>query len=425
VVRELRFEIKKDKNDQSSTTKKSSKQKQYKTVLVCLAGDAALNVHFWPGRGMNSGMKAAMALARNIVRSCTSKDPPQNIVVRTPLRFLDFLDYEGFMARLRAREQQGRSLRVLIDPIDESVVESYSYAATNHCYVIYTKRLIRKLQDMRQRLQERPEWPHKDRPITDEELKYASNRVSPHAVAQLSLANPWPTREMSGMEVLVEDTFPFDQKNFLPVPKPAKKQFARQQSTLIHQRFLSLWIVDEPMNENIKKLVDVIRNLPNFAQPTLAQPLPTLNKLNNLPNEASAQLVIVHTIDGAKEWIVANRESIRKPGTFFKVVIVWSLSDQMTAVDTIRGVRTEEAHAPVLIFTNNREEIRPALEFPNVTATDTLFDLYEFIGANQETQWNAGCHVSHSNMNALPKEQEQRTTIIGNISGEEKPSVTK
>jgi hypothetical protein len=305
------------------------------------------------------------------------------------------------MARLRAREQQGRSLRVLIDPIDQSVVDSYSYAAMNHCYVTYTKRLIQKLQDMRQRLQERPEWPHKDRPITDEELQYASNRVSPHAVAQLSLANPWPTREMSGIEVLVEDTFPFDQKKFLPVPEPAKKQFARQQSMLIHQHFLSLWIVDEPMNENIKKLVDVIRRLPNFAQPTLAQPLPTINKLNNLQNEASAQLVIVHTIDGAKEWIVVNRELIRKPGTFFKVVIVWSLSDQMRAVDAIRAVRTEEAHAPVLIFTNNREEIRPALEFPNVTVTDTLFDLYEFIGANQETQWNAGYRVSHSVLHML------------------------
>ena len=105
-----------------------------------------MNVHFWPGRGMNSGMKAAMALARNILRSCTSNN---SIQIRTPLRFLDFLDYEGFMARLRAREQQGRSLRVLIDPIDQYIEASYSYVHLNHCYVRYTEKLIEKLKETR------------------------------------------------------------------------------------------------------------------------------------------------------------------------------------------------------------------------------------------------------------------------------------
>ncbi|CAF4069710.1 unnamed protein product, partial [Rotaria sordida] len=406
VVRELRFEVK-DRNDQSSTTLTDAERKKYKTILACLAGDAALNVHFWPGRGMNSGMKAAMALARNIVRSCTSKISPQAIVVRTPLRFLDFLDYEGFMARLRAREQQGRSLRVLIDPIDESVLESYSYAAMSHCIVKYREKLIKKLQDIRQRLQERPEWPHQARLITDEELQHASDRILPHAVTQLSLANPWPTREMSGIEVVVEDTFPFDQKHFLPVPQPPKKPLARTPSIFIHERLLSLWIVDEPMSESIKKIINFIQNLPIFARPPLTTVLLTANTLNTSPKEASAQLAIVHTIGGAKEWIMANRELIRKPGTSFKVVAIWSLTNQVTATDVIRAVRTEEPYAPVLIFTNSRETIRPALEFPNVTATDTLFDLYEFVGANQETQWNAGCRVLHLNTNTILKEQGQ------------------
>jgi hypothetical protein len=417
VVRELRFEIEEDINDQSSTTKTSGATKKYKTVLACLAGDAALNVHFWPGRGMNSGMKAAAALARNIVRSCTSKASPQTIVVRTPLRFLDFLDYEGFMARLRAREQQGRSLRVLIDPIDQSVVESYSYAAMNKCHIKYTKRLIRKLQDMRQRLQERPDWPHQARAITDEELQHASNRISPNAVAQLSLANPWPTREMGGIEVVVEDTFPFDKNNFLEVPEIRKKTLARNPSIFIHQRFLSLWIVDEPMSEDTKKLVGDTQNLPNFAPKPLASSLSTAHMLKNLPQEASAQLAVVHTIDRAKEWLVGNRESIRKPGTFFKVVTVCSLTNQMTAVDLIRAVRTEEPHVPILIFTNKREEIQPALQFPNVTATDILFDLYEFIGANQETQWNVGCRVSHLDMDATPNEKKGEKSTIENTSG--------
>ncbi|UJR12017.1 hypothetical protein I4U23_016195 [Adineta vaga] len=358
VVRELRFELKQDVN---------IGKKQYKTVLACLAGDAALNVHFWPGRGMNSGMKAAMALARNILRSCTSKTLPQTIIVRKPLRFLDFLDYEGFMARLRAREQQGRSLRVLIDPIDQSVVESYSYAAMSHCHVRYMKRLIRKLQDMRQRLQERSDWPHQNRPITDEELQHASNRISPNAIAQLSLANPWPTREMGGMDVLVQDTYPFDLKNFFDVPQLKKKSLTRMPSVFIRQRPLSLWIVDQIVNDIIK----------------------------NLPKEPSTEYKIVNTIEEAKGWIITNRELLRIPGTSFKVVIAWSEINQMIAVNFIRTIRNEEAHVPILIFTNKRDEIQPALEFPNVTATDIHFDLYEFIGINQETQWNMGCRVSH------------------------------
>jgi len=75
VVRELHFQSKKA------------------TKFGCLVGDAAMNVHFWPVRGLYNGMLSAMALVNH--RS---------------LQFNDFIDYEGFMARLRAREQQGRSV---------------------------------------------------------------------------------------------------------------------------------------------------------------------------------------------------------------------------------------------------------------------------------------------------------------------------
>ncbi|CAF3614242.1 unnamed protein product [Adineta steineri] len=378
VVRELRFEIQEDKDEKVSSVPKAGGRKQYKTALACLAGDAALNVHFWPGRGMNSGMKAAMALARNIVHSCRTKASLETITIRRPLRFLDFLDYEGFMARLRAREQQGRSLRVLIDPIDQSVVDSYSYAGVGHCHVKYTRRLIRKLQDMRERLQERADWPHQDRPITDEELQRASNRISPNAVAQLSLANPWPTREMGGIDVLVEDTFPFDSKNFVEVPQLKKNPLTRTPTILVQQRFLSLWIINEPMSKDVETLVDTVRNL---------------------PKETFIEPAVVHTIEQATGWMNANRKSLQTPGTSFKVVLACSLINSVIAVDFIRAVRAKERHVPVLIFTNKREEIQAALQFPNVTATDIPFDLYEFVGVNQETQWNAGCRVAYPDKN--------------------------
>ncbi|CAF1354649.1 unnamed protein product [Adineta steineri] len=384
VVRELRFEIQEDKDEKVSSVPKAGGRKQYKTALACLAGDAALNVHFWPGRGMNSGMKAAMALARNIVRSCRTKASPETITIRRPLRFLDFLDYEGFMARLRAREQQGRSLRVLIDPIDQSVVDSYSYAAMSHCHVKYTKRLIRKLQEIRERFQERADWPHRGQLISNVELRCASNRISPNAVAQLSLANPWPTREMGGIDVLVEDTFPFDPKNFVEVPQPKKNPITHTPTILVQQRFLSLWIINKPMSKDVETLVDTVRNL---------------------PKETFIELAVVHTIEQAMEWMSVNRKSLQTPGTSFKVVLAWSLINSMIAVDFIRAVRAKESHVPVLIFTNKREEIQAALQFSNVTATDMPFDLYEFVGVNQETQWNTGCRVVYPHCNPTSPEK--------------------
>jgi hypothetical protein len=374
VVRELRFEV--DKNDEHP---KDAHGKKYKTALAFLAGDAAMNVHFWPGRGMNSGMKGAMALARNILRSCTSNS---SINIRTPLRFLDFLDYEGFMARLRAREQQGRSLRVLINPIDQCIEAAFSYAHLPHCYVRYTKKLIRKLQETRERLQERPEWPHKSRIVSDEELQSASNRITPQAVAQLSLANPWPTREMGGMEVLVEDTFPYDLKNFLPVPTTTHVTVQRLPTVIIRYHFLILWVIGDKKIESIDKLVQDIQNSPNFVK-------------SSIDTDSTHRLVVVETIKQANEWIESNKTLIRKSDIKFKVITLWTINDNQTAVDVIRAVRAEAPRVPILIFTNKHEETQPAVEFPNVMATDTEFEVKEFVGVSQETQWNAGCRVSH------------------------------
>ena len=389
VVRELRFEI--DKSEQQN---KDLEDKEYKTALAFLAGDAAMNVHFWPGRGMNSGMKGAIVLARNILRTCTSKE---TIHIRTPLRFLDFLDYEGFMARLRAREQQGRSLRILVDPIDKYIETSFSYANVSLGYEKYIKKLLEKLQETRKRLEERPEWPHKTKQVTNDELQFATNRISPEAVAQLSLANPWPTREMGGLEVLVEHTFPYDRKNFLPVPMTAitpPSNVKQSPVVIIRNRFISLWVIGTKKMENIEKLIENIQKSENFAKTS-----------NN--SEGLHQLKVVQTIEEAKIWINSNREAIRKPHIRFKVVTLWTINDNQTAVDVIRAVRSQLPRAPVLIFTNKHEETQPALEFPNVMETDTEFELKEFIGINQETQWNAGCQTSRPKTASLPDKNSQ------------------
>ncbi|CAF5007278.1 unnamed protein product, partial [Rotaria sp. Silwood1] len=323
---------------------------------------------------------------RNILRSCTINN---SITIRRPLRFLDFLEYEGFMARLRAREQQGRSLRVLINPIDKSVEASYSYALLNHCYIKYTKRLIKKLEETRKRLEGNSDWPHKSRPITDEELQFASNCIAPHAVAQLSLANPWPTREMSGVEVLVEHTFPYDLKQFLPVPTVTYLSQQPTPSVLTHYSFHILWITSDKNTETVDNLIKDIQN--SLNTPKLLTHMGCEHKLD-----------VFQTIEEAQQWLKTNQELIRQPHIRFKVVTSWTIQKDKTAIDVIRAVRAELARVPVLIFTNKHDEIQAALEFPNVIVTDKEFELKEFVGIKQETLWNTGCRVSHKDDTSQP-----------------------
>ena len=372
VVRELRYEI------ETAQPTADREEKHYRTALAFLAGDAAMNVHFWPGRGMNSGMKGAMALARNIVRACTVNNAIQ---IRTPLRFLDFLEYEGFMARLRGREQQGRSLRVLSDPIDQSIEASYViHTHLTHCYIKYSGKLIAKLKETRDRLEKLSAWPHDTKKVTDEELKSASNRISAQSVAQLSLANPWPTREMSGAEVLVEHTFPYDLNSFLPLPATGLTKIDRRPTMIIRYRFINLWVIGTKINPTIDNLVRDIQGSPNF------------NKTSANAGKVH-QLIVVRTAEEANAWIKSNRDLIEKADVRFKVITLWTIQTNQCAVDVIRAVRSETPRVPVLIFTNKFEETKPALEFPNVMATVEEYELKEFVGVNQETQWNPGCRV--------------------------------
>lgn len=372
VVRELRFEIPTDKAHVDAEDRK------YKTAIACLAGDAAMNVHFWPGRGMNSGMKAAMALARNVLQACTAKDGSRRI--RTPLRFLDFVEYEGFMARLRAREQQGRSLRVLDNPIDQYVGQAYAYAHLPHCYIRYTNKLVKKMKETRDRLQENPDWRHNDRQITDDELQSASKRISTASVAQLSLANPWPTREMSGADVLVEKTYPYDLKRFLPVPTGSLQRLTRMPTIAIRYRFVTLWVVGTKKTDDIDRLITSIRKSSNFVRSTANA-------------DQVYELIDVPTVDEAVAWVKKNENLIKRPEIRFKVVTVWNVRDGQSGIDVIRAVRKESARVPVLIFTTKLTETQAALEFPNVMTTDQEYELKEFMGANQETQWNPGFEI--------------------------------
>ncbi|MCZ4510201.1 hypothetical protein O3Q52_18780 [Streptomyces sp. ActVer] len=60
-----------------------------------LLGDAANAIHFWPGRGLNSGLASAVSLARSLSRVWQGR----------PLRDADFIRHEAAMSMLQYRHK--------------------------------------------------------------------------------------------------------------------------------------------------------------------------------------------------------------------------------------------------------------------------------------------------------------------------------
>eukprot|EP00403_Amphidinium_massartii_P022006 CAMPEP_0178405874 /NCGR_PEP_ID=MMETSP0689_2-20121128/18623_1 /TAXON_ID=160604 /ORGANISM="Amphidinium massartii, Strain CS-259" /LENGTH=834 /DNA_ID=CAMNT_0020026901 /DNA_START=1 /DNA_END=2505 /DNA_ORIENTATION=+ len=69
---------------------------------LCLVGDAAMSHHFWPGRGLNTGLKSVKACALALL-----SDPSANMSTR--LR-----RYQDFMVKLSEREMHNRSRSMML-----------------------------------------------------------------------------------------------------------------------------------------------------------------------------------------------------------------------------------------------------------------------------------------------------------------------
>ncbi|CAE7683526.1 unnamed protein product [Symbiodinium sp. CCMP2592] len=66
--------------------------------VLLLAGDVAISHHFWPGRGLNTGLKSVKAIVRML--ECQT--------------VADWLQrYKAFMTKLRIPEMQGRSVTMM------------------------------------------------------------------------------------------------------------------------------------------------------------------------------------------------------------------------------------------------------------------------------------------------------------------------
>jgi 2-polyprenyl-6-methoxyphenol hydroxylase-like FAD-dependent oxidoreductase len=75
-------------------------------ALVAVAGDAAMTVHFWPGRGLNSGIKAGLALGDEICHALRSGK-------FAGLEISAMKEYNDFIMKLQGREHDKRSIPIL------------------------------------------------------------------------------------------------------------------------------------------------------------------------------------------------------------------------------------------------------------------------------------------------------------------------
>lgn len=75
-------------------------------ALVAVAGDAAMTVHFWPGRGLNSGIKAGIALGDEICHALRGGR-------FAGLELTAMKEYNDFIMKLQGREHDKRSIPIL------------------------------------------------------------------------------------------------------------------------------------------------------------------------------------------------------------------------------------------------------------------------------------------------------------------------
>lgn len=162
-----------------------------------LLGDTANAIHFWPGRGLNSGLASATSLARCLAAAWESP----------PLRDADFVRHEAVMAMLQYRHKSrawrqmvtadtAGNMRAIKDLIALGIVEGDQGTYDRNADL---EALIERMGQVRSRLESRIDGlPH------DDTLRADLNRLPGAMLHTLVVSEPWDTGGVGGEEVDVE-----------------------------------------------------------------------------------------------------------------------------------------------------------------------------------------------------------------------------
>ncbi|MEU3518383.1 FHA domain-containing protein [Streptomyces sp. NPDC006654] len=161
-----------------------------------LLGDAANAIHFWPGRGLNSGLASAVSLARSLNSAWNGR----------PFRDADFLRHEAAMSMLQYRHKS-RAWKAMVTTDDQGVTWAIKDIIGHGIDGVPeepdreadTRTLLERMRAIRDRLAPRLA----DMP-DDEAILERLGTLQPVTLRMLVLSGAWDTLTMGGEEVDID-----------------------------------------------------------------------------------------------------------------------------------------------------------------------------------------------------------------------------
>lgn len=164
-------------------------------ALVAVAGDAAMTVHFWPGRGLNSGIKSGIALGDEIVHALNRGE----FVGLAPSAMKE---YNDFILKLQGREHDKRSIPILNQSGSPEMLGWLLSKANDVPDHVAIEWLVGAMTQIADRLERRDDWAFEPVANIEPQLRIVLRQMHSETLREMAVSFPWPTREMGGAEVL-------------------------------------------------------------------------------------------------------------------------------------------------------------------------------------------------------------------------------
>ncbi|KAJ4302486.1 hypothetical protein N0V88_002631 [Collariella sp. IMI 366227] len=164
-------------------------------ALVAVAGDAAMTVHFWPGRGLNSGIKAGIALGDEICHALRG-----GRFAGLQLGALE--EYNDFIIKLQGREHDKRSIPILNQSGSPEMLGWLLRKAQSVPEEVATEWLVGAMNQIAERLEQRDDWTFAHESNIEAQIRIILRQLNSLTLREMAVSFPWPTREMAGAEVL-------------------------------------------------------------------------------------------------------------------------------------------------------------------------------------------------------------------------------
>ncbi|KAK0629432.1 hypothetical protein B0T17DRAFT_491125 [Bombardia bombarda] len=174
-------------------------------ALVAVAGDAAMTVHFWPGRGLNSGIKAGLAIGDEIMHALNG-----GRFVGLPLSAMK--EYNDFIMKLQGREHDKRSIPILNQSGSPEMLGWLLGKARSVPDEVAIEWLVGAMTQIAERLERRSDWHFPLEANIEPQIRIVLRQMHSLTLREMAVSFPWPTREMAGAEVLPIRSMKADEK---------------------------------------------------------------------------------------------------------------------------------------------------------------------------------------------------------------------